>query len=221
MAVEFGNKSEMAQESVAWTTANWNHTVINKPHRVTLIFVGLAIGDDVTSVTLGGLACTKLDSHEGNSCRVEVWYRESSPAGVQQIVVNKASGGGHAGACDVHRLDLAAWYSARVKKTGNGTIMDVNVPNVTTEDLVIDALAMTGAGGNSPTMDGSQTEIYKGWDTLGNLSSRRWGCASYEQGSGTINMKWTQGVSNNGWAMFAFRVLPGDLAGMKQVIPIL
>lgn len=220
MAVEYGNVSEMAQSPTSWTSANWNHTVINKPHRVTLVLVGLAIGDDVTSVTLGGLACTKLDSHEGNSCRVEVWYRESPPAGVQEIIVNKASGGGHAGACDVHRVDLAAWYSARVKKTATTQLIDIDIPTVGADDLVIDALSMTGAGGYNPTVDPSQTEIYKGWDTQPSLPARRWGAASRETGSGTVNMRWTQGAFN-GWAILGFRVLPGDLAGMKQCIPIL
>lgn len=166
------------------TNPSWTHTPLLGN---TLIVIGVGVqssGVTVSSVTYGGLACTKLGQAVYNS-RAEFWYRVNPPLGPQTVQVNLSTNSYYcASACSYYKV-----------RTGNpfGTIATQAKPSanvsvdVTCEagGMAIDCLHIYVGG--SPTIGAGQTQQWG----VRQATPDTWDYGSYEAGSGTVTMSWT------------------------------
>lgn len=199
MAIAFDAKSQL---SGTFTTGfgSWTHTPVGTPAGViVLITQGVADTDDVTSVTYGGIAMTRIafDHQDGGGDPTAAYLYflgEGVPSGAQTVAVQ----GNHrfATACVTVTADSGS-TAVDVFNSGNGT---ANNPTLTLDytDGLADWIALVcmadGAGAVSGANINTGTSLYE------NDLGAQVGMFSYIEGTGGTSQSFSTTANNASWA---------------------
>jgi len=173
-------------------------------------------GQAVTSCTYNGVAMTLLStvSNGGaHGCRATVYTMTDPPEGPHNVVYALA------GNC-TNAATAQAWTGVDpdnprgipVTATGNNVTPTVAVVSEA-DEVVIDACAVAGFGGDTIALGAGQTDI---WHANAGAGASLMGATSYEAGAALNTMSWTLNNARN-WATMAWALKPIVPYATRQV----
>lgn len=119
--VYFDNSSTSTYEA-ALSTYNFSHTVGSNSNRLLVVGVSIFAAGNVTSITYGVVALTKLRHDVTGAYRSEIWYLIAPSSGTDTITVNlSASLTSIAGGASWWNVDQTDPFSANAGGTGTNT----------------------------------------------------------------------------------------------------
>lgn len=180
---------------------SWSHTITGFSPVLLVGVISDSTSNAVTGITYNGVALTKIDSQaQGGNVKVEFWYLKAPATGTNTVQVTMTSTG-DTGAFSLSYtgVDQAAPIDASAGTTGvSGTNPSLNLTTISTNSLVVDALALDSAS-ISGTPGASQTErVDAAADTWNRMLSSEQTAVSI----GTYTMSWTPS-SAIGWAQIS------------------
>ena len=190
------------------TTATVSHAVGTGEDRLLLVSIGIRSFFDVSGVTYGGVALTKLDSYalgyptNGNFAKVEFWYLKNPTSGTANVVVTMPGNEWvEVGVSDFSNVDQVTPFGTVGKaKASNATSCSITV-DAAKYDLVADVICTQG-GTVAVTVGDDQTLLF------GVSSDTNWQASgSTELGTraGSTVMSWT--LASVGYAAMAVAIL--------------
>ncbi len=181
-----------------------------------LLLVGISMnivdntGENVTGVTFGASALTRLGAHNdtGNGHRVEMWYLVA-PAAANNTVTATFSTPGRGddigvtiGVVALSGVDQTNPFRPFISADGTSAFTSLDVSSGTGE-VVVDTLAIDGA--RTVTVGASQTSMWNLNSGTGGTDVR--GTGSWRAGAASVPMSETFSGSS-GWSMAAVSVRP-------------
>ena len=191
------------------TTATVSHTVGTGDDRLLLVSIGIRSWFDVSGVTYGGVALTKLDSYalgyptNGNFAKVEFWYLKNPASGTANVVVTMPGNEWvEVGVSDFANVDQVTPFGTVGKAKGSSPATSCSITvDATKYDLVTDVICTQG-GIVAVTVGDDQTKRF------GVSSDTNWQASgSTELGTraGSTVMSWT--LASVGYAAMAVAIL--------------
>ncbi len=158
-SVTFSGSGTVNSSSSSRTSATFSHTVGAGTDRLLLVTVLTQGGEDVSSITYGGVALTQAverDFGDDEGTAVEIWYLKNATVGTANIVVSFASSvdPSYIRADNLTGVDQTTPIGATASNIGDDDDIAVNITTTTTNSLIFGAVAMHG-GDTDPFSTGS------------------------------------------------------------------
>ncbi len=205
----FGAITPDATSSTSGNTdvLSWSHTVGAGPNRILIVGVSNRRSNrTVTSVTYAGQNLTRVGTQLSgtNTCRLDMWYLVSPPAGTATVVVTLSNGTDViGGAVSFFGVDPLAPMGPFTSANGTGTNAALSVASDINE-IVVDVVAAPGTA-LSLTPNAAQTPHWIIGTGNGGANVR--GASSRLNGAPSVTMSWTLGASTD-WAIGAVALKP-------------
>ena len=219
MTVAFDAAS--ASASVTTDPFSWTHTPAGTPKGVIVWVVGVAVGDQIASVTYGALTLTQATGSPvltgaGESINCHAFYGLASiPTGAQTVTVDKTTGTNpYVGMC----ITVTAVADTQIDDT-DATINSTAVadPSVTLSTGGLTCLAAIGFGSGQDAVTGITP--LSGWTSRAEVDfgSLTCGCYTYDTiASSDVTAGWTQ--TSEDAAAIAFLISDTDAGGGGEVL---
>lgn len=177
-------------------------------NRILIVGVSLSSSGSITvsSISYGSQSLVLRGSinHATQPVRVEMWSLQNPNTGTATITVTLSAStdltSGAIAFSDASGLDL----SSLVSSTGTGSLATLDVPNVTTGEVIVDVIGRKDPSNSAPTDTSIQTER---WDdkappqNAGASSTRAVTCSP--SSPCTVTQSWNVTGGSNGWVLAA------------------
>ncbi len=201
MAVDTTSSSATASGGASSLT--FSHTVNSGNDSILVVSVGIrqtGADQQVSSITYGSQSLNFAGLAElANNEDVELWYLPAPTTGTANVVVNVSHKALFvASATDYFGVNQTIPFGTPVSATGNNPPTSVNVSSSPSQ-LVIDAMVTQGDS-QTITPGAGQTQLWN--ENTGNSGGDALGGGSYEVGTSTATIAWSQ-QNNHNWALVA------------------